>query len=203
MSAKILCALSAVLFVSGCQIIGQFDEQVTEPNQAAGDCVFLEPSVEQWKYCDVDIWLQHWSALQTLTWPQRKGQIEGLSDKPVETLKKILLSQGKDTPYQDRLRAQGWVTSLMPMLSDDMQHFMTVAIYQPSQELLELESALVTLSKVSTHLANQVEEQTILIEQQKGKIELQKQVLDQQQNQIEQLLKIEASIMDNSKGNNR
>jgi Trp operon repressor len=75
------------------------------------------------------------------------------------------------------------------MLSDDMQQFVTVAIYQPSQELLELESALVTLSEISTNQADRVKEQ--------------QRLLDQQQNQIELLLKIEASIMDNTRGDNQ
>jgi hypothetical protein len=96
-------------------------------------------------------------------------------------LKKILLSQGKSTPYQDRLRAQGWVESILPKLSQHMRRFILIALYHPSQDLLELESALVTLSKINTQQSFKIEEQQLL--------------LKKQQSQIDQLLNIEASII--------
>jgi hypothetical protein len=96
-------------------------------------------------------------------------------------LKKILLSQGKSTPFQDRLRAQAWVESILPKLSQQMRRFIVVALYHPSQDLLEMESALVTLSKINTHQSTHIEEQQAL--------------LDKQQNQIDQLLNIEATII--------
>ena len=92
-----------------------------------------------------------------------------------------MLSQGKNTPFQDRLRAQRWVESILPKLSLQMRRFILVALYYPSQGLLEMESALVTLSKINTHQASNIEEQQFL--------------LNKQQNQIDQLLNIEASIM--------
>lgn len=186
MNARILLVATLLTLASGCQILGQLTGTAPQSIQSAGFCVFVDQDVEQGPNCDVDNWLRYWSAVNTMIWPERKAQIENLSEEPADTLKKVLLCQGKGTPYQDRLRAQGWLTSLMPVLSDDMQQFVKVAIYQPSQELLELESALVTLSKISTNQANRVEEQKLL--------------LDQQKDQIEQLLKIEASIMDNTKG---
>ena len=203
MKAKILLIVIILTLVSGCQILEAYSGKVAHSIQYQDICVFVEQELEQGPNCDVDIWLKYWSGLNTMTWPERSGQIENLSEQPADTLKKVLLSQGKETPYQDRLRAQGWVTALMPMLSDDMQKFVTVAIYQPSQELLELESALVTLSKINTNQANTVEEQKLLSEQQQKKIEQQRLLLEQQKSQIEQLLKIEASIMDNSKGDNQ
>jgi len=93
-----------------------------------------------------------------------------------------LLSQGKSTPFQDRLRAQGWVESILPKLSQQMRRFILVALYYPSQDLLEMESALVTLSKINTHKRFNIEEQQIL--------------LNKQQSQIDQLFNIEASIME-------
>jgi hypothetical protein len=148
--------------------------------------VFTSNQNTQQDNCNISPWLHYWSDVNTITWPQRKARIETLGDGPADTLKKILLCQGKGTPYQNRLRAQGWAESLKSHITSEMQHFLTIAIYQPSQELLELESALVTLSKINANQAGRIEEQQILQEQQK--------------NQIEQLLNIEAAIMDNSKG---
>ena len=59
-------------------------------------------------------------------------------------------------------------------------------VYQPSQDVLELESSLVTLGRLNSNLSLANEEQKIMIEKQKS--------------QIEQFLKIEASIMANDKG---
>jgi Trp operon repressor len=189
MNARILLVATVLVLVSGCQIRGQVDDTTGWGVESKDICVFVDQDIESGPNCNADIWLRYWSAVNTMTWPERKAQIESLSEDPEDTLKKVLLCQGKGTPFQNRLRAQSWLTSLMPMLSDEMQQFVAVAIYQPSQELLELESALVTLSEISTNQADRVEEQ--------------QRLLDQQQNQIELLLKIEASIMDNTRGDNQ
>ena len=74
-----------------------------------------------------------------------------------------------------------------------MQDMLSVMIYHPSQVLLESESAVVTLSKINGGQSTRIEEQQALVDQQREQIE-------EQRSQIEQLLKIEASIMDNAKG---
>jgi hypothetical protein len=138
--------------------------------------------------CNIAFWLNYRSKLETLNWQKRKEEIERLKFDPNAMLKKILLSQGKDTPYKDRLRAQNWIESLYPQLTNEMRQFLAVMVYQPSQDLLELESALVTLGRVNSNLSQSNEEQKLMIEKQKS--------------QIEQLLKIEASIMANGNGDN-
>ncbi len=62
-----------------------------------------------------------------------------------------------------------------------MRRFILIALYQPSQDLLERESALVTLSKINTQQSFKIKEQQIL--------------LKKQQSQIDQLLNIETSII--------
>jgi hypothetical protein len=62
-----------------------------------------------------------------------------------------------------------------------MRRFILVSLYSPSQDLLEMESALVTLSKINTH--------------QSFNIEALQALLKKQQSQIDQLLNIEASII--------
>jgi hypothetical protein len=142
-------------------------------------CVWENSSEED--SCKIEYWLRFWSEIEDISWPERKTQIDALSEQDADVLKKVLLSQGKSTPFQDRLRAQGWLESILPKLSQQMRRFILVALYYPSQDLLEMESALVTLSKVNTHQALNIEEQQIL--------------LNKKQSQIDQLLNIEASII--------
>ena len=185
----------AMLTINGCELIkkrgingpGEGNHSSTEEIPDADSfCIASLTEAPVFQNCNMAYWLNYWSAIENQSWPQRKIKIEQLGQDPSDTLKKILLSQGKATPYKDRLRAQSWVESLLPKLSPQMRNFIAVAVYQPSQELLEMESALVTLSRMNTDLGIQNEEQKAMIEKQK--------------NQIEQLLKIEASIMDNENG---
>ena len=195
MSWRTAILIVALLAISGCELIGKRGGDDHERANHAGQdplpttdsfCVasVTEAPIEQ--NCNIVYWLTYWSAIENQSWPQRKTKIEQLGQDPSSTLKKILLSQGKATPYKDRLRAQSWIESLLPKLSPQMRNFIAVVVYQPSQELLEMESALVSLSRMNTDLSMQNEEQKSLINKQK--------------NQIEQLLKIEASIMDNKDG---
>jgi hypothetical protein len=62
-----------------------------------------------------------------------------------------------------------------------MRRFIIFALYHTSQDLLEIESALVTLSKINTHQSLHSEDQQILLNKQKI--------------QIDQLLNIKASII--------
>ena len=185
----------SILAMNGCELIG--DRKGGVKSDAAKEviehgisndsfCVssITEEPVEH--NCNITFWLNYWSDIENKSWPQRKTEIDQLGLDPTSTLKKILLSQGKATPYKDRLRAQSWIESMLPKLSPKMRNFMSVVVYQPSQELLEMESALVSLSRINTDLSSQKDQQKIL--------------LDKQKNQIEQLLKIEASIVNNENG---
>jgi hypothetical protein len=175
---------STLFLFSSCELLQSFNTSKTTPDlpqkqQQQPMCVWENPLDEN--DCKIEYWLRFWSEIEDISWPERKQQIDALSAQDTDVMKKILLSQGKSTPYQDRLRAQGWVESILPKLSQHMRRFILVALYHPSQDLLELESALVTLSKINTQQAFKIEEQQIL--------------LKKQQSQIDQLLNIEASII--------
>lgn len=187
--------LVSIVAISGCELVGDRSKNTQkngtriETENSRLDDTFCISSITEAPVehnCNIAFWLNYWSDIENKSWPQRKAAIEQLGQDPTSTLKKILLSQGKATPYKDRLRAQSWIESMLPKLSPQMRNFMSVVLYQPSQELLEMESALVSLSRINTDLTKQKDAQ--------------KQLLDKQKNQIEQLLKIEASIMNNEKG---
>jgi hypothetical protein len=173
--------LGVALF-SGCELlesIGGTQQNKVETSKNQPICIWQESMPDQ--DCKIEPWLRYWSDIEEVPWQERKKQINDLSDNNQDMLKKVFLSQGKSTPYQDRLRAQTWLESIIPKLSPAMRRFMLVALYQPSQDLLEMESALVTLSKINTYQSTNIEEQKVL--------------LKTQQNQIEQLLNIETSII--------
>lgn len=138
--------------------------------------------------CDLAFWMAYWVKHDNLSWPKRRALIDELGEDPNATLKKIFLSQSTGTPYQARLRAQSWADELLPRLSIPMQELLMVLVYKPSQEMLEFESALTILTRINTNQSKQLDAQ-------------QEQLLEQQQ-QIEQLLKIEASMMEKKEGLN-
>ncbi|MEO9946307.1 hypothetical protein [Paraglaciecola sp.] len=179
--------VSLLFLISSCELL-QTNQTVSQPKNTQTYCI--------WKVkhtnidCDIHYWLGYWADIESIDWPERKAKIDTLGETDADILKKVLLSQGKSTPYQNRLRAQMWADVVFPKLNDGMREFLKVALYTPSQSLLELESALVTLSKINTQKVASIEEWRLRLAQQKLKLE-------EQQNQIEQLLNIEASMLKN------
>jgi hypothetical protein len=169
---------------SSCEILQPLKVTQTTSKVLKNSSVCVWENALQANECDIKFWLRFWSDIEAVSWPERKKQIDALSEQDDDVLKKVLLSQGKSTPFQDRLRAQGWVELILPKLTQQMRRFILVSLYYPSQNLLEMESAVVTLSKINTHQSINIEEQQIL--------------LDKQKSQIDQLLNIEASIMQSS-----
>lgn len=198
MTMRLVCVLFVLFFLSGCELLPHINTQDRQQNQSvlnddtldmSKNCMNTMSQVSPERSCGIADWLNYRNKLESLSWPQRDEEINRLKSDPNSMLKKILLSQGKETPYEDRLRAQTWITQLLPELSLEMQQFLRVMVYQPSQDLLELESALVTLSRLNSQLSQANEEQKLMIEKQNS--------------QIEQLLKIEAAIMANDSGDKR
>ena len=136
--------------------------------------------------CYFSAWMRFWVKHNTLSWPERRDKIDKLADSPDDLLKKVLLSQPKGTPYQNRLRAQAWIDQLESKLTDETNEWLNVIVHHPSQQLLEFESALTILTRMNT---NQGKE-----------IEALQDTIKEQQRQIEQLLKIEASMMKKREG---
>lgn len=186
MKNKYLSLLLCTGVLMGCELLPEGIKGQAKQNVKLQVCVWLEPNISaESSNCDLQSWIGFWAEIDSQTWPERKAQIEQLnSDSKVDVFKKVLLSQAKGTPYQNRLRAQLWLESLMPAFTPSMASFVRNSILHPSQELLEMESALVTLTKLNSN------KQSVLDAQQAQ--------LDKQKRQIEQLLNIETSIIDNN-----
>ena len=185
MKSKLLVVFSTLVLFSSCELVKSLTTSQAKAESIKNKPFCVWKNASQGHDCRIEPWIRFWSEVEDVSWPERKKQINTLSEQDADVLKKVLLSQGKSTPFQDRLRAQAWVEEILPKLSQQMHRFILVALYHPSQDLLELESALVTLSKINTHQSFNIEEQQIL--------------LNKQQSQIDQLLNIEASIMESIK----
>lgn len=177
--------LTSLFALSGCEIIEHGPPKPVPVSNSQADatlCVMAKGQQEISHNCDLMHWLSFWVKHDELSWPVRRELIDQLGESPEHLLKKILLSQAKATPYQNRLRAQGWADQMLPMMSSQMQDLFHVLIYQPSQERLEFESALTILTRINTN--------------QSKALDAQEQKLEEQQQQIDKLLKIEASMME-------
>ncbi|WP_343856388.1 hypothetical protein [Aliiglaciecola litoralis] len=194
MIVRVLTVIIAVWSVSGCALIESLINTDVEQNKTAETanserlCWVDEQSssITMDNNCDLDYWLQYWVEVDALSWPKRRTLIDELGENATSKLRKIFLSQSRGTPYQARLRAQSWADELMPHLTSSMRSLLSVLVYKPSQEMLEFESALTILSQINTNQSKELDEQ--------------RQRLQEQQQQIDQLLKIEASMMEKREG---
>jgi len=103
-----------------------------------------------------------------------------------------LLSQGIDTPYQNRLRAQSWLLALENQVSPAMHMLLIDIIYENSQQLLEFESAITILSGINTRQEQQIAAL-------RNQVSLREEEIKQQGKQVDQLLKIELDLSQRNK----
>ena len=195
LKSKCLLIGGLLLTLPGCELLSRQESSPQSNNpapvldSAPRVCVFEPSDLSIEHNCDLVYWLQFWIQQGGKGWSERKAHIASLGEADVDLLKKILLSQGKETPYQNRLRAQNWITEITPKLTQAMSSLVTVLITESSQEKLEFESALAILTRLNAQQAKTLEEQELK--------------LKEQQLQLEQLLKIEASMVEKRGGINQ
>lgn len=162
-------------------------KDASEPAQVSYACSDTEKLKLSDDPCNLLAWFNYRNQIDDLSWPERKSKIAELNDSKTNILKKIMLSQNVSTPYQSRLRAQNQLNDIKPELPKMMSQLFSVWVLQPSQKLLEFESALVTLGKINAR-------QSQTIDEQKQQVEQLEQQHQQQQSQIEQLMNIETTL---------
>jgi hypothetical protein len=183
---RIAVVLFCVFFLQACELLNL---PVKDKAIVDSSCVIDLSNDASKGLCDVSQWLDFVIEHQEMAWKERKNVIGALSKTDEDTLKKVLLSQAADTPYQDRLRAQLWVEDIMPKLDEPLKSFIKLLIYQPNQQVLELESAIVTLNKMNLKHAEEIEVMQGLIKQ--------------HQDQLDQLLKLETNLVEKVREPNR
>lgn len=190
---RCFASVSVALYISGCNILPERVLNSTSVNQH--DLVLCENNRQEVafaEFCDAQYWISYQLNIQDMVWQERSELIKSLDDDAVYLVQKSLLSQAVDTPYQDRLRAQNWLLSLQKIASDKMNSLLLGLIYKNSQQLLELESAITVLSRVNVQQARKINK----LEKRLGKSE--EEILKQQE-QVDQLLKIELDISKKNK----
>jgi uncharacterized coiled-coil protein SlyX len=192
-----LCALFPLL--QGCELLS-FNTQskaaeVVNVNEYEL-CVTPEQSETFTDFCSLDTWLVFVLEQTELTWPQRVEKIAELGEDSGSLLTKILLSQSTDTPYRNRLRAQNWVVKVSGESSSTMHKILNELVYQNSQQLLEFESAITILSRVN------VRQQKTITELQ-TQLDAREQEIKKQQEQVDQLLKIETDLIEQNRSKER
>lgn len=195
---KILCLLLAMFVLSGCELTKQLNREPSKVVNLMSTryCESKETIARFVEYCDLDTWAEKLILASTISWPKRSDMIDVLPNDPKSLIEKVLLSQGEDTPYRNRLRAQKWIEEIQTLSDKSMTQVLEIMIFQPSQQLLELESAITLLSKV-----NGRQEKTIL--DQEIHIAAKNQEIEMQRKQVEQLLDIEASMVNQNRSDNK
>jgi hypothetical protein len=194
---KILLVLFAIFSLTGCGLLKALKSEPREPSEVvslmATKYCERQDSIAQFdQYCNLYAWSEKLILSSTIPWPMRSDMIEALPQDPKSLLEKVLLSQGNDTPYRNRLRAQKWIEELQTVTDKSMTRVLDILIYQPSQQLLELESAITILSKVNNRQAKTIVAQEIQLLQKNKEIEKQRE-------QVKQLLDIEASMVNQNR----
>ncbi|GBL05211.1 hypothetical protein [Glaciecola sp. KUL10] len=185
--SKSLLIVFLLQLLSACNLLEQ--NKVPAPVVSAGElCESELTSIEFGDFCQVNHWHNELIEYSEISWPERNTKIKSLSDKPVDLLQKVLLSHGNDTPYASRLRAQSWISTLQTLSDKTMTQLLDILFYQANQQLLELESAITILSRVNSRQSKAIENQEALLAEKEN-------IINTQQRQVEQLLNIEASLV--------
>ncbi len=181
LNKAVTAALAATFLVGGCAIIPAKPGAQSASVEDDTNCVFKRSVVTDEARCSLDFWIDYWSKINNLPWVKRQGLIAELASSPDALLQKVILSQPVSTPYRARLRAQHWLEQVMPSLTKANQARFTAAIAEPSNHILEYESALSLLSRSNRELSDT--------------LSVQKQKIEELSAQLDALLNIESNLM--------
>lgn len=195
---KLLVVLIMMLSLAGCELLKPIQSEPSEVvNLMATKYCESKETMERFEdYCELDAWADKLISASTMSWSDRSAAIDALPQDPKSLVEKVLLSQGDDTPYRNRLRAQKWIEEVQTLSDKAMTQVLDILIFQPSQQLLELESAITILSKVNGRQEKTIAAQEILLAEKNTEIE-------NQRKQVEQLLDIEASMVNQNRSDSK
>lgn len=152
-------------------------------------CLVAEDVATFEHQCDLLYWVNLWVQADNTRWPVRRNAIANLGDSVEDKIKKVILSLPIDTPYQSRLRAQHWLKEIDSDLTPEIKTVVKTLVDAPNSEMLELESALVILNRVNTDKEKQ--------------IKMLEEDLQLQTKKMDELLKVEATLMDKNRSTQR
>lgn len=189
---RLSCFFIAVFFLVGCESLSSSKKQLPE---ASGEghsqtlskrfCLY-ETAPKGFKHnCNARYWVNLWIRASDQSWPQRKEILTALTDSEFDKLHAYILTLPNDTPYQDKLRAQLAVNDVLEGFKPVSRKAIDVIASEQNNLLMQFESALVVLEKENTSRGEKL-------------IELQNE-LDGLRKKLEELLQIEATLMDKNR----
>ncbi|WP_420935455.1 hypothetical protein ACOJR9_06170 [Alteromonas sp. A081] len=189
---RVSCFFIAVFFLAGCESLIDAKEKVPEAlethTKTALDstfCLYEKPPENFLYNCDVNHWIGLWVNASAQPWSQRKQTLDALTNSDYDRLHAYILTLMDDTPYQDRLRAQLAFNELSPRLIPQSRKIIDVIAGAQNNQLMQFESALVVLEKENTSRGEKL-------------ITLQSEI-DSLRKKLEELLQIEATLMDKNR----
>ncbi|MFT6269203.1 MAG: putative coiled-coil protein SlyX [Alphaproteobacteria bacterium] len=202
---KVVVVISAVWLLGGCELLEKVKKgKQYKPHSApittsdTGLCATQAHQESFGDFCYIPHWVDYILAVQQMDWSSKVELIRDLGEEPTATqlVQKILLSQGVDTPYQHRLRAQNWIIKLNTDAPELMSNLVNDLIYDNSKQLLEFESAITILSRVNVRQEKTITELQLSLSERELQIQ-------KQQGQVEQLLKIETDLIEQNRNEKR
>jgi hypothetical protein len=185
-----------VCLLGGCELLNQVtqvtQENKVEPLPIPNLCATQAHKEQFEQFCDSSEWISYMIEIQQFDWSQRKQFINELDDRSSAVIKKILLSQGADTPYKYRLRAQNWIDNINTETPAEISILLNDIIFEHSKQLLEFESAITILSKVNARQVKTIHDLQISLTERDERLQKQK-------DQVEQLLRIETDLVEQNR----
>ncbi|BFT30887.1 hypothetical protein D210916BOD24_20630 [Alteromonas sp. D210916BOD_24] len=185
----------AALLLTGCQHFSRQGDSTTEPERATDSprfatverhfCLFDEQIEDMAYNCDPRYWLNRWIAAANTPWSKRKQQLATLDASKMGILHAYILALPNDTPYQIRLRTQLAFNDIAPKLTPSAQEVINVIARAQNNQVMELESALVVLEQENTSRGE--------------KLKTLQQDAANLRTKLEELLRIEATLMDKNR----
>lgn len=181
-----------LLMLTGCQsLLSKPEERVptTNSNQALTFdkqvCIYDEPPKEFHNNCDMRFWVSEWVKANSTSWSQRKAALNKMGNSQYAIVRTYILTLPNDTPYQDRLRAQLALDAISDDFTASAQQILNTVAAEQNNQLMQLESALVVLEKENTKRGEALEKL--------------KSDTASLRKKLEELLKIEAALMDKNR----
>ncbi|GMM71199.1 hypothetical protein MTsDn5_11510 [Alteromonas gracilis] len=182
----------ALLVLTGCQSLTRNNDSAGEPEKVTpvvkverGFCLFDEPPQNFENNCDATFWLNTWIDAANQPWLARKQTLSALSKSTFDTLHAYILTLPNDTPYQDRLRAQLALDAIAKELTPAAQELIRVVASAQNNQVMQLESAMVVLEQENTSRGE--------------KLKMLEKEVDNLRKKLEELLQIEATLMDKNR----
>lgn len=182
----------ALLVMTGCQSLTRNNDSAGEPEKVTpvvkverGFCLFDEPPQNFENNCDATFWLNAWIDAANQPWLARKQTLSALSKSTFDTLHAYILTLPNDTPYQDRLRAQLALDAIAKELTPAAQELIRVVAGAQNNQVMQLESAMVVLEQENTSRGE--------------KLKMLEKEVDNLRKKLEELLQIEATLMDKNR----